>query len=130
MDESQMVIQRRQLIFNFRLYLHQWWSTGMTLLTLLIENGDKHTVFTFFMFYQKYFIKKNSKNVLIPNPHPQNKGRLTRTGFLRRLRTRRRGRFSMYSISPSSATCLTEKQTHTHTDNIINRLNVPRQQRT
>lgn len=46
----------------------------MTLLSLLIENGDKHTVFTFFMLYQKYFIKKNSKNVshLYP-PTPKTK---------------------------------------------------------
>lgn len=41
-------------------------------------------------------------------PHPLSPHILSLTwiGFLRKLRTRRRGRFSMYSISPSSAICL------------------------
>lgn len=67
------------------------------------------------MFYQKYFIKKNSKNVLILPPTPQNKGRLTPNWISQKIENSKgECRFSMYSISPSSAICLTEKQTHTH----------------
>lgn len=109
--------KRPHTVGSLRLYSHWQRCRGATLLNpsnCFLREGEQretHCLHVPDALYQKYFLKnKNSKIVLIPLRRC--KWSLTWIGFPRRLRTRRRGRFSIYSISPSSAICLIRETKH------------------